>query len=64
MKSMVRSNTERHKAWYIRYPGDFYALGPIRFPRIVNERDVRDYMRNCDKVARLPRGFETWPTDD
>ena len=63
MKSMIRSNTERHKAWDIRYPGDFYAFGPIRFPREVNERDVREYIRNGDKVTRLPRGFECWPTN-
>lgn len=51
-------------AWYIRFPGSFYALGPVRFERPVGERVLRDVTRKWAQVDRLPRGFECWPTND
>jgi len=49
-------------AWYIKYPCDFYALGPVRFDRPVGEEEVRKYARNWSGVTRLPKGWECWPT--
>lgn len=51
----------RAKAWYIHFPLDAYALGPIRWDRPVGEREVRKYARQWDKVTRLPAGFSCWP---
>lgn len=46
--------------WYIKFPQDAYALGPIYFGRPVNEHHVRQYARVFAGVKRLPRGFECW----
>jgi len=52
------------KAWYIKFPCDVYALGPVRFPVEVGERDVREHARMLEGCTRLPRGFQCWVTDD
>jgi len=51
-------------AWYIRFPGSFYANGPIRFSKKVNEKELRQYIRESYKYDRLPNGFECWTTRD
>lgn len=46
--------------WYVKFPLDAYALGPITFPRLVTEKEVRQYVRKLENVKRLPRGFSCW----
>lgn len=48
------------KAWYLKLPGYFYALGPFRFEQAITERAAREDMRHWLKVARLPRGAQVW----
>ena len=48
--------------WYIKFPQDPYAMGPVEFDRKVGERDVREYARSAAGCNRLPNGFECWPT--
>lgn len=54
----------KSKAWYIKFPRDAYALGPVRFDHEATERDVREYAREFSGVTRLPNGFECWTTGD
>jgi hypothetical protein len=54
----------KSKAWYIKFPIDPFALGPVRFEKPVGERAVRKWTREWDHLKRLPRGFECWPTND
>lgn len=61
---MSRSATGKSRAWYIKFPADAYALGPVRFEVPATEREVRDYARIFAGVSVLPRGFECWPTND
>lgn len=48
--------------WYIKFPADAYAMGPVDFGKPVDEAAVRKYARKFDGCKRLPRGFECWPT--
>jgi hypothetical protein len=53
--------------WFIKFPADAYALGPVyfdpdKYSEAPNEKDVREYARQWEGVKRLPRGFECWPT--
>ncbi len=50
------------KKWYIKFPGDFYAMGPIEFDGPTKEREVRRYAREYAGCTRLPNGFECWET--
>jgi len=52
------------KVWYIKFPADAYALGPIRFENPVGEKDVREYARSFTGCSRLPKGFECWRTSE
>lgn len=52
------------KSWYIKFPADAYALGPVRFGASVREAQVREYARKFEGRARPPRGFQCWPTSD
>jgi len=54
----------KSKAWYMMFPGDVYALGPVRFNHEVNEQEVRAYAREWAGVTRLPNGFQCWTTSD
>lgn len=54
----------KSKAWYIKFPLDAYALGPIRFDVEVDEIEVRKYSKRWSGVKRLPRYFECWITND
>ena len=49
------------KKWYIKFPLDCYALGPVHFEKPVVELKVREYARKFEGVKRLPRGFQCWP---
>ena len=51
----------RSYRWYIKFPLDAYAIGPIEFNRFVGEKEVREYARQFDGIKRLPRGFQCWP---
>ena len=54
---------KKASAWYIMYPQDPYALGPIRFDKPVNEREIRKFVRETyeENKQRLPKGFSCWP---
>lgn len=52
------------KAWYIKFPRDVYAMGPIRFENEVGETEVRKYAKNWAGCSRLPNGFQCWTTSD
>ena len=52
----------KSKAWYIKFPGDAYALGPVRFREPVDEKTVREYARKFDGCKRLSNGFACWKT--
>jgi len=53
----------RCKKWYIKFPMDAYALGPVEFKKPVDEREVRRFAREYEgNIKRLPRGFQCWPT--
>ncbi len=45
------------KRFYIKFPADAYALGPIT---AVNEKAARKWAREFEGVTRLPRGFACW----
>ena len=47
--------------WYIRFPGGFYALGPMLCPYLMNERQARAHARRVWNLTRLPVGTELWP---
>ena len=47
--------------WFIKFPRDAYAMGPVRFDTLVTEARVREWARAFAGVARLPRGFQCWP---
>ena len=54
--------------WYIHFPLDAYALGPVYFDRYdydkaPNEKDVKAWAREWEGVKKLPAGFECWPTN-
>ena len=49
--------------WYIKFPMDAYALGPVDFGKPVSEKEVRQYARDFEGCKRLPIGFECWPTN-
>ena len=55
---------QKSKAWYIYYPGDPYALGPIRFDKEVGMMAVREWAKEWEKVDKLPVGVSCWPTSD
>lgn len=46
--------------WYIKFPLDAYAMGPIDFHKDDTEKEVRQYAREFEGCKRLPRGFECW----
>jgi len=48
------------KKWYIMFPADAYAMGPVEFDKPVGEKEVRDYAREFEGVKRLPQGFSCW----
>ena len=55
--------------WYLKFPLDAYALGPVHFDRRKydkppDEKEARQYAREWEGVKRLPQGFQCWPTND
>jgi len=53
----------KSRAWYIKFPADVYALGPVRFDKPVGAGWVRQWAREWAGVVRLPRGFQCWATE-
>ena len=48
------------KRYYIKFPSDTYALGPISAR---NEKEAREQARKLFTYGkRLPRNFECWET--
>lgn len=54
----------RAKRWYLKFPQDAYALGPVEFADPVTAEKAREYAREWEGVKRLPRGFQCWPAGD
>ena len=52
---------KKAKRWYLKFPLDAYALGPVEFEKPVDEQEARKYARKFEGVTRLPRGFQCWP---
>ena len=48
------------KRWYIMFPQDAYAMGPVEFNMPVGEKEVRKYAREFEGCPRLPQGFSCW----
>lgn len=44
--------------WYIKFPGNPYAYGPIE---AANESAARSWAREWLGLDRLPKGFACWP---
>lgn len=44
--------------YYIQFPTDAYALGPIPAQ---NEREARAWAKAWTGLTRLPKGFRCWP---
>ena len=61
---MKRMKMNKSNAWYIMFPNDVYAMGPIRFNKPTAETKVRQWARNWAGVSRLPQGFSCWKTND
>ena len=55
---------QKSMAWYAKYPGDVYAMGPIRFEKPVGIMAVREWLKEWEKVDKLPVGVACWPTKD
>ncbi len=53
----------KSKAWYIKFPQDAYALGPVRFSEPKSEAEVRQWARAWEGVKRLPAGFSCWQAE-
>ena len=47
--------------WYVKFPADAYALGPVEFKGLATEAEVREWAKRWADVRRLPRGFQCWP---
>jgi len=60
----MSEDTRESQAWYVKFPQDAYALGPLRFDCTVTECYVREWMRKLMKTTKLPNGFQCWPTHD
>lgn len=58
---MKRRQPQKSHAWYVKYPGDAYAMGPLHFDQSVGRMAVRERSKEWSKVNKLPRGFECWP---
>jgi hypothetical protein len=56
---MNEKRKQKPRRWYIKFPLDAYALGPV--DGIHNEREAREFARKFEGVKRLPRGFQCWP---
>ena len=50
----------KSKKWYIKFPLDAYAMGPVSFDKPVGERKVKEYARKFEGCKRLPHGFQCW----
>ena len=51
----------KSRKWYVKFPLDAYALGPVDFKKEVNVGTVRAWARWFEGVRRLPHGFQCWP---
>jgi len=56
-------------AWYVKFPGQAYANGPVRFDKPTSEGEFRAWVRSWlsgpiagQEVKRLPVGTEVWHT--
>lgn len=45
--------------WMVHYPGEAYA-NDLRFKRPLDEREVREHLREHHGVKRLWNGVELW----
>ena len=57
--SAGRGWKKRTSRWFIKFPLDAYALGPVDV-RGNSERAARRWAREWSGVDRLPEGFSCW----
>lgn len=55
--SRPRRRPIKLKRFYLKFPADAYALGPVDAK---NEKDARRIAREGDGCKRLPVGFQCW----
>jgi hypothetical protein len=51
---------QKRNRWYVKFPLDAYAMGPVDFHDEATEKEVRQWARKWEGVKRLPRGFACW----
>lgn len=56
----MRSDNIKSNHWMLFYPGEFYA-GDLAYHKPVNEREVREDVRERYGVKRLPAGTYVEP---
>jgi hypothetical protein len=52
----------RAKHWFVKFPADAYAMGPIHFDKPVDVETVRLHARKLHGT-RLPFQFTCWPDE-
>lgn len=63
-ENIVKTAATKSRAWYILFPNQPYAFGPIRFDKEVGEQEARLWAKEWAGLNRLPAGFKCWPTND
>lgn len=52
-------------AWYVHFPGQVYANGPVRFDQPADRERMMEWVRNYLTVdgekLPIPEGTEVWP---
>ncbi len=47
--------------WYVKWPHQTYAWGPVTYHVPLSERQFRADVRISNNLKRLPRGWQCWP---
>jgi len=56
----MRPNTVKSMHWMLFYPGEFYA-GDLAYYKPVNEKEVREDVRERYGIKKLPAGTHVEP---
>ena len=52
----------KSNAWYVLFPGNAYALGPVRFDKAISKAAMREWAKNW-YGNKLPRGTQIWSAE-
>jgi hypothetical protein len=58
----IAMDNRQAQKWYMKWPADSYAIGPVEFPAPVGVADVRRRAIELDG-GTLPAEWECWPAD-